>query len=349
NKYYKLRLSKSGAITELYDKLANNKQLVKVIDSTYVNDLGSTNIDDGEDLMVENAGPVSVTLKAVSTNPILHTVRVTLFANNPRIDIEDSIQQNFGGTKTWSFSFNLSNPTTRHEELAAILTVKKAAKGGHYADENARYDWQTFNHFANMSEPKYGITLSNMDCSFFKLGKSTVDSLWENSTQINALAGGNIDKKIEDGGVLGILNQNGNKNFLYKFALTTQQTAFDAGKAMKFSLEHQNPLVGAFISGTANTLNGKSFSLFNISNPNIIVWCVKPSEDDFENGLITRFWNFGGRYTSSVIQFNQPIKNAWQTSHIETNENLLQPLYNKLNINLNPFQMKTFRVILKHK
>lgn len=346
NKFYTLKLSKSGAITELYDKLADNKQLVKVIDGKYVNDLGGTNINDGSNLVVENAGTVSVTLKAVSTNPILHTVRVTLFANNPRIDIEDSIQQNFGDTKTWSFSFNTNNQLTRHEELAAILTVKKAARGGHYADENARYDWQTFNHFADMSEPKYGITLSNMDCSFFKLGKSTVDSLWENSTQINALAGGNIDKKVEDSGVLGILKQNGNKDFLYKFALTTHQSAFDEVKAMKFSLEHQNPLVGAFISGKEKTLGNTSFSLLKVNNPNVLVWCVKPAEDAIDHSYIARFWNLENKNTSTNVHFNQPIKSAWQVSHIETNENQLKPNDTKLDFELKPYQIKTLRLLL---
>jgi len=207
NAYYRLLLSKSGAIKELYDSLANSRQLITQTNGRYANDLGGD--EEGEALQIENAGPVSVTVKSVSKNPVAHTVRITLFAGLPKIEIEDSIQQNFGETTSWAFSFNLKNHTTNHEELGAILKVKKESNGGHYADDNARYDWQTFNHFVNVSEPNYGITLSNVDCSFFKLGKSTVDSLWESSAQMNALAGGNIDKKLEDKGILGILNQNG--------------------------------------------------------------------------------------------------------------------------------------------
>lgn len=45
-----------------------------------------------------------------------------------------------------------------------------------------------------MSEKGYGVTLSNIDCSFFKLGKSTTDSLSEESAQLHALAGGQLDK-----------------------------------------------------------------------------------------------------------------------------------------------------------
>jgi alpha-mannosidase len=125
-------------------------------------------------------------------------VRITLFADNPRILLEDSIQANFKDVKTWDFAFNLKNQTTRHEEVGAILTAKSEKRGGHYSSQQARLDWQTFNHFADMSEANYGVTLSNQDCSFFKLGDSKVDSLHENSSELHALAGGQVDKKLED-------------------------------------------------------------------------------------------------------------------------------------------------------
>ncbi|MBC7888990.1 MAG: glycoside hydrolase, partial [Ferruginibacter sp.] len=345
NALYRLRLSASGAITEWYDSLANSRQLVKETAGKYLNDLGTTNINDGDALVVENAGPVSVTIKAVSRNPILHTVRVTVFANSPRIEIEDSIQANFGDVKTWAFSFDLDNQTTRHEELGAILTAKKETRGGHYAAQNARYDWQTFNHFADMSEPAYGVTVSNMDCSFFKLGKSTVDSLWEQSAQLNALAGGNVDKKVEDNGVLGILKQNGQEDFMYKFAITTHQSVFDPVRAMKFSLEHQNPLITGIITGTKNAAVNNVFSLLNISDPNVLLWSVKPSEDGINNGLVARCWNMGQFPCQPLLTLSKPIVRAWKTTHIETNETSLKTAKGSLQLNFRPNQINTYRFI----
>jgi len=343
NAYYRLLLTKSGAIKELYDSLANSRQLIKSTDGRYANDLGGN--DDGEELQIENAGPVSVTLKAVSKNPVLHTVRVTLFAAVPRIEIEDSIQQNFADVNTWAFSFDLKNQTTSHEELGAILKVKKESRGGHYADDNARYDWQTFNHFVNLSEPGYGITLSNMDCSFFKLGKSTVDSLWESSAQINALAGGNIDKKVEDNDLLGILNQNGQTDFQYQFAITTNQNAFNATNAMKFSLAHQNPLLASPVTGAIKPNSATSFSLLNSSHPAVILWSVKPAEET-GNGLIARFWNMENSSVKPTLSFARPIVSAWKTSHIETNEKMLKPLQGKLGLNFGANQINTYRLFL---
>jgi alpha-mannosidase len=342
NQFYKMNLSPSGAITEWFDLKANNKSLV--LSGKTLNDLGIKNLQEGN-MMVENMGTVSATLKAVSTDPILHTVRLTLYANSPRILIEDSIQVNFKDVKTWDFAFNLSNQTTRHEEVGAILTAKSENRDGHYSAQQARLDWQTFNHFADMSEENYGITLSNQDCSFFKLGESKVDSLHENSSELHALAGGQVDKKLEDKGLMSIFNQNGQKTFFYNFALTTHK-AFDATEAMKFSLEHQNPLTTGWIDGK-NGSNQNSFSLLSINNPKVLLWSVKPSEEGIENGLITRFWNMDLKPLKPVIKLSKPINSAWQTTHLETNEQKLKPINGTLKVNFNQFQMKTYRLMLE--
>ena len=342
NAFYKIRLSPSGAITELYDKVAK-RDLVKSRSNKYLNDLGIKNTTDGDPLSIENAGAVSVTLKAVSKAPVLHTVRLTLFKNSPRIEIEDSIQANFKDVKTWAFSFNLDKPTTRHEELGAILTVKKEANGGHYADQNARLDWQTFNHFADMSDQNYGVTLSNMDCSFFKLGNSKVDSLDETAAELYALAGGQVDKKREDGGMMGIFNQNGDTAFLYKFAILPHQTAFNPVNAMKFSLEHQNPFVTGRVVGDASQNAANYFSLLTVNDPSLFLWSLKPAEEG--TGLITRFWNMSNKPISPTIKFNTPLSKVWQTSHIETDEQQLIPIKNTLKIDVRQHQIKTYRLV----
>ncbi|CAN5525079.1 hypothetical protein BH23BAC1_BH23BAC1_19940 [soil metagenome] len=341
NAYHRIRLQKSGVITELFDLKASNRQLVKSVEGKYVNDLGQTDLDQGEELVIENAGPVSVTLKAVSSNPVKHEVKVTMFANSPRIEIENHIQENFKDLKTWAFSFDLDNPTTHHEELGAILTAKKETSGGDYASQNARYDWQTFNHFAHISEAEYGITLSNLDCSFFKLGNSSPDSLWEQSSQINALAGGQTDPK------LGINNQFGAESFRYHFAITTHSAAFDPVSSMKFSLEDQNPLVSSQIKGKpdAGPLHSSpKFSLLNINDPSVLLWSLKPSEEGIQQGLIARFWNLNKMEVDPEISLAQPILEAWHTSHIETNEMELQPDSGRLSVKFSPLQLNTYRL-----
>jgi len=338
NLHYLLRLRKSGVISDLVD-LRARRAVVQSVDGRAFNDLGSRDLDAGSPVSVENRGPVSVTLKAVSNDPIAHTVRVTLFANSPRIEIDDRIEANFADVKTWAFSLNLKAPTTHHEELGAILTAKKEERGGHYASQNARYDWLTFNHFADLSEPKYGVTLSNQDCSFFKLGQSSPDSLWETSPQLSALAGGQVD-----GPKLGILAQNGATAFRYQFALTTHAVAFDALAALRFSLEHQNPLVTGAVTGAADRYPAVTHSMLQISDKNVLLWSLKPSEDGIGQGLIARFWNVKNSDSSPTIRLAQPIRHAWQTTHLERNEQGLNPMNGTLGVPFAPSQINTYRL-----
>ena len=349
NKYYKICLKKSGVITEFYDK-KTGRQLIKSLNGKFANDLGTKNLEAGAALSMENAGPVSVTMKAISGDPLKHTARITLFSQSRRVEIEDSIQENFGDVKDWTFSFGLKNHNTRHEELGCIIKVKKQSNGGNYAEQNARYDWQTFNHFANMSEEDYGITLSNIDCSFFKLGNSTPDSLDENSTQLRALAGGQIDRYIinqKDSVVLGINNQHGQKDFRYQFALIANHTKFNPVHAMKFSLEHQNPLITGMVTGKKAVYPEPFYSLMKLSVPNVLLWSLKPSEEGIDQGVIARFWNINNTKAQLVVTFNKMIKSAWQTSHIETNEKTITHIRNELQVNFEAQQINTYRVLLK--
>ncbi|MBC7745029.1 MAG: glycoside hydrolase [Flavobacterium sp.] len=346
NEYYSLTLSPSGVITHIFDK-SSGKDLVFSNQGSFFNDVGVKDLNDGDAVTLENYGPVSATLKAVSRKPVAHTVRVTLFANQARIDIENSIDENFNDNKTWSFDFNVPFSTIHHEEVGAILTVKKASEGGDYADENARYDWQTFNHFVEVSNNGFGVTLSNLDCSFFKLGNSTKDFLDENSSQIKALAGGRIDRKVEDNGVLGVPDQFGNSKFNYHFALYSYQNAFDATKSMKFALAHQNPLATGIIKKNAE--KGKmpcQFSLLKVEDDNVLLWSLKPAEKGRAEGIIARFWNVSNQPSSSKFQFYQPIREAWQTSHIETNQFQIPVYSGQLQTSFRKQQIRTLRIKL---
>jgi len=347
NSFYSLRLSRSGAITGITDKRANNRQLVKFIEGRYLNDLGSGDVESGKPIEVENAGLVSVTLKANSEYPVKHTVRVTLYANSPRIEIENSVDVNFGDIKTWAFSFDLNKPTTRHEELGAVITAKTETNGGNYSSQNARYDWQTFNHFANMSEADYGVTLSNLDCSFFKLGRSSVYTLDENASQLSALAGGQVDKKWEDGGYLGFPNQNGQTSFHYNFALSTHQSGFDAVGSMKFSLEHQNPLLTGEVSGGKSASKQNEYSLLTVSDSNVLIWSVKPAEEGIDKGVIVRAWNMDNKDIDCTFTSDLIVQSAKQTTHIETDVETIAPVSGTLKTNLGHNRMETFRLFLK--
>ncbi|MBC8009092.1 MAG: glycoside hydrolase, partial [Burkholderiales bacterium] len=240
NASVRLVLERDGALRGFVSKRHDNAELAATIGDLKLNDLAAGS-DAGDALRIENAGPVSVTLRARSDAGLPHDTTVTLYRDSDRIDIRNEITANFGDVRHWAFGFNLTAPAVRTEEVGAINLNKLQSDGGVYATKQARYDHITVNHFADLSsgDDRLGVTISNPDLAFARLGTSTITTLDTTTPQLNFLAGGQVD-----GRWLGIHDQNGASYFLQRFALRAHG-AYDQVAAMRFALEHQNPLVAA--------------------------------------------------------------------------------------------------------
>ncbi|GAB2831138.1 T9SS type A sorting domain-containing protein [Ferruginibacter profundus] len=339
NDSYKVTYTNQGVITSIIDKLNGNKEMVKP--GEYVNDLGSGNGNNGT-AVIENSGPVSVTVLTTTGTGVspAHTTRITLFKNIARIEIDNQITQNFSTTKTWTYSFNINNPEVWHEETGAVIRAKLNNHAGHYATQNARYDWSTLNHFASVNDTvtNYGITLSNQDCYFMKIGSSSVATLDENSAQLNVLAGGAI-------GGFGIPGQGGDAIFNQRFAITSH-TGYSAAAEMKNALEHQDSMICGAVYNPVNFLLPNQYAYITNDNPDALIWSVKPAEEGIDRGTITRVWNLDDIDATSTLTYSLVINQAKRTTHLETdigdnifgNRNLL--------IAIGHNEMKTFRVKL---
>jgi alpha-mannosidase len=346
NDFYKIHFTTEGVITSLIDKKNANRECINPINKLYANDLGpGTGQDELNDsiLRVENAGPVSVTLVAQTYNPMKHISKITLFKNNNRIELENFITQNIGEKPAiYSFSFNMNKPETWHEEAGAILKVRPDYEGGHYIEENCRLDWIAMNHFADMSAKGQGMMLSNRDAYFMKTGNSRVENLDFNTPQINVLAAGQIDK--EKG--LGIENQDGDSYFENFFALKPYSEQYNATSSMKFALEHQNPMVSGAVSGKSNDYNSQ-YSLFKVSNPNVLVWAVKPAEEGIDKGIILRIWNQDGKDADCIISAESPILKAIKTTHVEVDGASIIPVHGALRTSIGHNRIETYRVYVE--
>jgi alpha-mannosidase len=106
-------------------------------------------------------------------------------------------------------------------------------------------------------------------------------------------------------------------------------------------------LVTGAVTGHVGASNKNTFSLLSFSNPNIILWSAKSSEEGIENGLITRLWNMKNTAQTTTLKLNNPIVEAWQTTHIETNEKKLIPSADELKVGFKQNQIKTFRIVVK--
>jgi alpha-mannosidase len=342
NAHYRIIFSPQGVIKSLIDKEDGNRECIKSINNLFANDLGTSGEISGLPLMVDNAGSVSVTLTAESDKPVKHISKVTLFGFNKRIELENYIEQNLGAEPvTYAFSFNLEKPEIRNEEAGAILMARQHADGGNYADSICRLDWIAMNHLADISDGKNGMIISNRDAILMKTGNSTIKRLDPETPQIRVLAAGQIDAPG-----LGIIDQDGDSHFENFFALRTTKNGFDAAADMKFSMEHQNPLVTGTIKGNPG-YSDQNFSFFEVTNPNVLVWALKPAEEGIDSGIIIRVWNMSNNDEEFVLASSSVIKKCKLTSHIETDISEITPDNGRLKLKIGHNRLQTYRIFLK--
>jgi alpha-mannosidase len=183
-----------------------------------------------------------------------------------------------------------------------------------------------------------GITLSSADCAFMKFGGSTPQALDTSTPQLSVLAGGQVD-----GPKLGIPREGGDTFFTQRFALRSRGR-FQAVEAMRFALEHQNPLVTGLVSG-GSSLPEKSFSLLQISNPAVVLWALKCAEAGITNGLVARVWNLSTEPKRFSLTLATGITRGERTTHIETDLADASVVGGSLSSSASPMQILTYRLV----
>ena len=338
----KLVVERDGAVRSLIDKRRGNVELVAMIGGLKANDL-APNSDAGEPLRVVNRGPVSVTVVARSDAGLDHETEITVYRDSDRIDIRNEITQNFADVRHWAFGFALDKPAVHTEEVGAVILAKRKTDGGDYADALARYDYVSANHFADIAagDGTRGVTLSNPDLAFAKLGNSTVTTLDTTTPQINVLAGGQVD-----GRALGVRGQNGQTRFLQRFALRPHG-GYDPAAAMRFALDHQNPLVASAVVSAKKFPTHypeTTYSLLSVSAPNVLLWAVKPAEDGIGKGVAVRLWNLSDKPATATVGFAPGIVAARRTTHVETDLEPLSPADGAVAATFTRQQLQTYRL-----
>lgn len=310
NEVYQITLGDNGNIQSIRDKRRQSREFVRAFaglpagETSTVNSLGAGS---GATVEVENAGLVSKTLKIVGLMPLQRTTRITLYRNSPRIGIVNEITQNFGDVREWGFGFNVDAATVRHDEIGAVLSARLLSDGGHYATRQARYDWLMANRFVDVSGGSVGVTLSNPDLGFFKLGDSSVSALDTSRSLVRMLAGGSPDGR-------GFKNQGGATYFLQRFALQSHG-AYKQTDAMRFALEDQTPLVARMIVG-GTKYSDKSYSLFKTSTPTVMLTALKVAEDGMSRGIVARVWNSAAADTT--FSFSGNLAAGEELTHVES-------------------------------
>ena len=151
------------------------------------------------------------------------------------------------------------------------------------------------------------------------------------------LAGGQVD-----GSSLGIPAQNGQRHFLQRFALQAHGE-YSQTAAMRFALEHQNPLVAApVISKGSGPYPETGFSLLGVSDPDVLLWALKIHDDGPEHGLVARVWNQADAARPVHFTTADPLAGAQRLTHIETPVEMLPLTGGALETMVGAQRMETF-------
>ena len=113
---------------------------------------------------------------------------------------------------------------------------------------------------------------------------------------------------------------------------------------MRFSLEHQNPLVAHLIVGGNPIYPETNFSMVSISDPKVMLWSLKPSEEGIEQGIIARIYNVNDQASNASLQLSNSIRQVNRTTHIETNIDSASVNNGALQMSLNNQQYQTYRL-----
>lgn len=305
---YRVTLAGDGSISSLVD-VGTGRDLVRPGGG-----LSRKGPPGGAEARVEARGPVRTTLRVVAPGAPSHSARVSIVARIDRVEIDNRITANFGAVTGYHFDFALADFVAHHEEVGMIAVAARAAEGGDYADEGTRTDYLTLNHFVDLSEAGFGVTLSSWDSQFFRLGDSTIQRLDAGVPSVFAVVG-----MQSDGPGVSFPNQGGDAAFRNRYALRAHG-AYDSGDAMRFALEHQNPLVATAATGGADApLPGDRFSLLVTGSPDVLVWALKPAEEGIEAGVIVRAWNVAeARRVGQLAFVDVEAQSASRTTHVET-------------------------------
>ena len=187
------------------------------------------------------------------------------------------------------------------------------------------------------------MTLANADCYFMQLGASTLSTLDTRTPQLSPLAGGQVD-----GPDFGIPNQDGDAHFVQRFALRAHG-AFDPAAAMRFAMEQQNPFVSRALTADGNgPYPASRFSLLSLSNPDILLWALKPAEEGAQAGIVARVWNLANAPATTTLSSPAgTLHSAEQLTHLETPLQPAPVIDHALTITLAPQQLKTYALQLQ--
>ena len=113
---------------------------------------------------------------------------------------------------------------------------------------------------------------------------------------------------------------------------------------MRFALEHQNPLIVGQIAG-GDFYPPDTYSMLSISNPDLVLWAIKPADYGDDHSITIRLWNLSSKTAEFSLGLTaNRISRAQHTTHIETPLAEMPVISGRMTASINGNQLKTFQI-----
>jgi len=246
-----------------------------------------------------------------------------------------------------AFPFNIPD-FQFHHELAGAVTQPGNKDLQFEASESAYYAIQ---HFADVSNSKFGVTLSTIECPLVEYGYPR-PGYWDNGAKkpkediVNPKNSNMFLYLMNNFFSTNIaVDQPGLKNFT--FAIQSHTGDWKKGESYRFGWESSHPLIPAFIHQNPDGILPQVKSFLTVDARNVICSTIKPAEAN-GSGYILRFFELEGKDTRVSVKINliDTISKGYTASMIENNLTEI-PVSgaNEITFDIKGHGLKTIRVV----
>lgn len=245
----------------------------------------------------------------------------------------------------YSLPFAVPDFTIRHELPGAVVEPIKDQFNG------SSTDYYCIQHFTDLSNTDFGITLATLEAPLVEYGKPRPAS-WSRGDDYEHL----MEKPANSRVYLYLLNnmfftnirmsQPGPMSF--RWSVRSHAGDWKAGQASRFGWETSHPLEALLLpAGNQGMLPSDRYSFFETDRENVVCTTIKPAEAN-GSGIICRFFELTGEETTvnADLHFIGKIRKANETNLVEADRDRAVTVTgnNRITFTLPPHGIKTIRI-----
>jgi alpha-mannosidase len=363
NRFFKVTLDpRTGAIASLYDKDLS-RELVDPQASDRLNQFVAKWVQTGKQegpsaatIRVGPNGPVCASLISQCSGPGCPQIvqEVVLYDSIKRIDLFNRVLKDSTPLLEvyFAFPFQVEQPKFRFEGTNSVIEPFK----DQFPGSNTNY--YTVQHWASVSNPTVGITLSPVESHLLEFGGLWPCYVSQAHHGVTPAGFGQPFVKPEQvtkGHMYSfVLDSNFRTNFqpvqqadiLFRYSLTSSKSPRANSEHRNFGWAVHNPLIGVVANGGRNGPLEDRISFCRLDQPNVTLVTIKRAEDG--QGIIMRLIETDGRPgTATLTMPASAVGKAWQTNLVEENQAGLECTDHSVTVPVRAFGISTVRLQLR--